>query len=80
MCRMRKSLRDFGTQQAAMMNELSQQMQEDARVMSEMSLRVQSGNGKTFGEAGKQMPEPGQLRREAWNSPPRRAASRRAKS
>ena len=32
-----ESLRDFGTKQAEMMNELSQQMQEDARVMSEMS-------------------------------------------
>ncbi|CAN0595394.1 unnamed protein product, partial [Ectocarpus sp. 12 AP-2014] len=37
-----ESLRDFGTKQAEMMNELSQQMQEDARVMSEMSLQFKS--------------------------------------
>lgn len=50
-----ESLRDFGTQQAAMMNELSQQMQEDARVMSEMSLEFKAEMEKLFGEAGKQM-------------------------
>ncbi|MGM0543429.1 MAG: phasin family protein [Pseudomonadota bacterium] len=50
-----ESLRDFGAQQAAMMNELSQQMQEDARVMSEMSLEFKAEMEKLFGEAGKQM-------------------------
>ncbi|SDO02318.1 phasin family protein [Vreelandella arcis] len=50
-----EGLKDFGAQQAAMMNELSQQMQEDARVMSEMSLEFKSEMEKLFGEAGKQM-------------------------
>lgn len=50
-----EGLRDFGAQQAAMMNELSQQMQEDARVMSEMSLEFKAEMEKLFGEAGKQM-------------------------
>lgn len=47
-----ESLRDFGTKQAEMMNELSQQMQEDARVMSEMSLQFKSEMEKLFSEAG----------------------------
>lgn len=50
-----ESLRDFGTKQAEMMNELSQQMQEDARVMSEMSLQFKSEMEKMFSEAGQQM-------------------------
>ncbi|TVP49288.1 MAG: phasin family protein [Halomonas sp.] len=52
-----ESLRDFGTKQAEMMNELSQQMQEDARVMSEMSLQFKSEMEKMFSEAGQQMSE-----------------------
>ena len=50
-----ESLRDFGTKQAEMMNELSQQMQEDARVMSEMSLQFKSEMEKLFSEAGQKM-------------------------
>ncbi|MFB9865807.1 phasin family protein [Vreelandella sulfidaeris] len=50
-----ESLRDFGTKQAEMMNALSQQMQEDARVMSEMSLQFKSEMEKMFSEAGQQM-------------------------
>jgi phasin family protein len=50
-----ESLRDFGTKQAEMMNELSQQMQEDARVMSEMSLQFKSEMEKMFSDAGQQM-------------------------
>lgn len=49
-----ESLRDFGTKQAEMMNELSQQMQEDARVMSEMSLQFKSEMEKMFSDVGQQ--------------------------
>ncbi|WP_404473887.1 phasin family protein [Vreelandella venusta] len=52
-----ESLRDFGTKQAEMMNELSQQMQEDARVMGEMSMQFKSEMEKLFNEAGQKMSE-----------------------
>ncbi|CAM4086273.1 phasin family protein [Vreelandella rituensis] len=50
-----ESMRDFGTRQAEMMNELSQQMQEDARAMGEMSLQFKSEMEKLFSEAGQKM-------------------------
>jgi len=50
-----ESMRDFGTRQAEMMNELSQQMQEDARTMGEMSLQFKSEMEKLFSEAGQKM-------------------------
>ena len=52
-----ESLRDFGTQQAEIMNELSQQMQEDARAMGEMSLQFKTEMEKLFSDAGQQMTE-----------------------
>lgn len=52
-----ESLRDFGTKQAELMNELSQQMQEDARMMGEMSLQFKSEMETLFSEAGQKMSE-----------------------
>lgn len=52
-----ESLRDFGTRQAEMMNELSQQMQEDARAMGEMTLQFKTEMEKLFSEAGQKMSE-----------------------
>ncbi|MBZ5486382.1 phasin family protein [Halomonas aquamarina] len=52
-----ESLRDFGAQQAEMMNEISRQMQEDARVMGEMSLQFKTEMEKLFTDAGQQMAE-----------------------
>ena len=68
-----ESLRDFGTKQAEMMNELSQQMQEDARVMSEMSLQFKSEMEKLFSEAGQKMSE--QVSATAKGEQPAKASS-----
>ena len=67
-----ESLRDFGTKQAEMMNEL-QQMQEDARVMSEMSLQFKSEMEKLFSEAGQKMSE--QVSATAKGEQPAKASS-----
>ena len=68
-----ESLRDFGTKQAEMMNELSQQMQEDARGMSEMSLQFKSEMEKLFSEAGQKMSE--QVSATAKGEQPAKASS-----
>ncbi|TDB02338.1 phasin family protein [Halomonas marinisediminis] len=51
------SLRDFGTRQAEMMNELSQQMMADAKALSEMSLEFKAEMEKLFTEQAKAMGE-----------------------
>jgi len=48
-------LRDFAAKQAEMLNELSQQMQEDARTMGEMSMEFKTEMEKLFSEATQQM-------------------------
>ncbi|TFH85928.1 phasin family protein [Billgrantia azerbaijanica] len=50
-------LREFGTQQAEMMNALSQQMMEDAKALSEMSLAFKNDLEALFTETGQQMSE-----------------------
>ncbi|MDR5861333.1 phasin family protein [Halomonas eurihalina] len=49
--------RDFGTRQVEMMTELSNQMLEDTRAMSEMSLRFKSDLEALYGESGQAMAE-----------------------
>ncbi|WP_069385084.1 phasin family protein [Halomonas caseinilytica] len=51
-----ESMRDFGTRQVEMMTELSNLMLEDARAMSELSLRFKSELERLYGESG-QTPE-----------------------
>ncbi|OBX34049.1 phasin protein [Halomonas elongata] len=52
-----EGVRDFGTRQVEMMTELSNQMLEDARAMSEMSLRFKSELESLYGESGQAMAE-----------------------
>ncbi|MDN6321553.1 MAG: phasin family protein [Halomonas sp.] len=75
-----ESLRDFGTKQAEMMNDLSQQMQEDARVMSEMSLQFKSEMEKMFSEAGQQMSEQAQAAAKGPKQPPTASSQSSPKS
>ncbi|MCK2185583.1 phasin family protein [Halomonas getboli] len=51
------SLRDFGTRQAEMMNELSQQMLEDARTLGEMSLKFKAELEQLYTESGQAFAE-----------------------
>lgn len=48
-------LREFAAKQAEMLNELSQQMQEDAKTMGEMSMEFKTEMEKLFSEATQQM-------------------------
>ena len=48
-------LREFAAKQAEMLNELSQQMQEDAKTMGEMSMEFKAEMEKLFSEATQQM-------------------------
>ncbi|WP_275287911.1 phasin family protein [Halomonas elongata] len=52
-----EQFRDFGTRQVEMMTELSNLMLEDARAMSEMSLRFKSELEALYGESGEAMAE-----------------------
>ncbi|MDT8895345.1 phasin family protein [Halomonas sp. I1] len=52
-----EQFRDFGTRQVEMMTELSNQMLEDARAMSEMSLRFKSELEALYGESSQVMAE-----------------------
>lgn len=52
-----ESLRDFGTRQAEMMNELSQQMLEDARTLGEMSLKFKAELEQLYTESGQAFAE-----------------------
>lgn len=52
-----EDLREFGTEQAQMMNELSQQMMEDAKALSEMSQAFKNELEQLFTETGQQMSE-----------------------
>jgi len=49
------SLREFAAKQSEMLNELSQQMQEDAKTMGEMSMEFKTEMEKLFSEATQQM-------------------------
>ncbi|WP_148254833.1 phasin family protein [Aidingimonas lacisalsi] len=49
-----EDLRDFGSRQAEVLNELSKQMLEDARAMTELSLQFKSEMEQLFAEAGEQ--------------------------
>lgn len=73
-----ESLREFGAKQAEMLNELSQQMQEDARAMSEMSLEFKAEMEKLFSETGKQMSE--QASAAAKAQPTAKASSQQSRS
>ncbi|MGS2744096.1 phasin family protein [Halomonas sp. LS-001] len=52
-----EGMREFATKQSEMLNELSQQMQEDARIMGEMSMEFKTEMEKMFSEATQQMNE-----------------------
>ncbi|GHC36786.1 phasin family protein [Aidingimonas halophila] len=50
-----EDIRDFGARQAEILNELSKQMLEDARAMTELSLQFKSEMEQLFAEAGKEV-------------------------
>ncbi|EPC00946.1 hypothetical protein L861_15420 [Litchfieldella anticariensis FP35 = DSM 16096] len=73
-----EDLRDFGTRQAAIMNELSKQMLEDARAMTELSMQFKSEMDKLFVETGQQTAEQTTAAAKAAKPEPATAASARA--
>ncbi len=76
-----ESLRDFGTRQAEMMNELSQQMLEDARTLGEMSLQFKTELEKLYTESGQAWAEQaGQATQGAASASPAPAADDKAES
>ncbi|GAA0620265.1 phasin family protein [Halomonas beimenensis] len=68
-----EDLRDFGTRQAEMMNELSRQMLEDARALGEMSLEFKAELEKLYAESGQALAE--QAGQSAPGAEPDKAAS-----
>ena len=63
-----EDLRDFGTRQAEMMNELSKQMLEDARALGEMSMQFKAELEKLYAESGQQLAEQAQQAQQAAES------------
>lgn len=49
-----EGLRDFGSRQAEVMNEVSNQMLEDARTMAELSMQFSNEMSRLFAEMGQQ--------------------------
>ncbi|MDT0501849.1 MULTISPECIES: phasin family protein [unclassified Halomonas] len=74
------SLRDFGTRQAEMMNELSQQMMADAKALSEMSLEFKAEMETLFTEQAKAMGEAAKQTSAADSDEPAKAKSSRGGS
>lgn len=75
-----EDLRDFGTRQAEMMNQLSQQMMEDARALSEMSLQFKSEMEKLFTEQAQQAQQAASGETTGEKAPARSRSSRSTKS